>query len=141
MKTTTLTLLLQFAGLLHIGLICAGLTMPRVVNLRRHIATLPAFVQQLFWVYYAFIGLCLVGFGTITVIFAAQLAEGGALARGVCIFLTAFWTLRLVAATFVFDVSPYLKTAVWRLAYHSANAVFIFLPIVYLLAACNPILK
>src|SRR5207244_5420685 len=65
MKTATLTLLIQFAGLLHLGLIAAGLTMPRAVNLRTHLAPLPNFIRQLFWVYYSFIGLCLISFGAI----------------------------------------------------------------------------
>ena len=33
MNNATLVLLLQIAGLLHIGLMCAGLAMPKVVNL------------------------------------------------------------------------------------------------------------
>lgn len=135
MKTTTLVTMLQVAGVLHVGLICAGMAMPRVVNLRAHIATLPAFVRQLFWVYYAFIGLCLVSFGTISFVYANQLADGRGLARGICLFLAAFWTLRLVAATFVFDVRPYITSGLLRLGYHATSAVFVFLPIVYLLAA------
>ncbi|HEY6227860.1 MAG TPA: hypothetical protein VI282_12125 [Verrucomicrobiae bacterium] len=135
MKTQTLTLLLQAAGILHVGLICAGMAMPRVVNLRAHVATLPPFVRQLFWVYYSFIGLCLVGFGTISVILANQLASGSSLARGVCLFLFAFWTVRLVAATMILDVRPYLKTTMLRVGYQSTNIVFVFLPLVYLFAA------
>src|SRR5437879_4000807 len=73
MKTTTLTLLLQIAGLLHLGLLCAGLMMPGVVNLRAHLAALPAFIRRLFWVYYSFIGLCLVSFGCLTFALAAAL--------------------------------------------------------------------
>jgi hypothetical protein len=135
MKTTTLILLLQLAGLSHVGLICAGIAMPRVVNLRAHIATLPPFIRRLFWVYYAFIGLCLVSFGAISFIFAQQLAGGTALARGICAFLTAFWTLRLIAATLVFDVRPYLSSSPLRVGYQATNIVFILLPLVYLLAA------
>ena len=49
--------------------------------------------------------------------------------------MAAFWTLRLVAATFIFDVRPYLTNNWWRLGYHATNIVFIYLPLVYLLAA------
>jgi hypothetical protein len=131
MKIINLTLLLQFAGVLHIGLIGAGALMPRAVNLRTHIATLPPFVRQLFWVYYTFIGLCLVSFGLITYVFAGTLAAGGGLARALCAFLAVFWTMRLIAATFIFDVRPYLRNNFWRLGYHATNIVFAFLPVVY----------
>lgn len=135
MNTSTLTLLLRFAGLLHLGLLCAGLMMPGVVGLRRHLAQLPSFVRRLFWVYYAFIGLCLVSFGILTFALAGTLAEGSVLARAVCVFFAAFWTLRLFAASFIFDLRPYLTNVYRRLGYHATNIVFAYLPVVYLLAA------
>lgn len=135
MKTTTLTILLQIAGVLHLGLLCAGAVMPRAVNLRANLAALPPFIRRLFWVYYSFIALCLVSFGLITVTLAGTLAAGGNLARALCAFLAVFWTIRLVAATFVFDVRPYLTSNLWRLGYHATNIVFIYLPVVYTIAA------
>ncbi|HTB85084.1 MAG TPA: hypothetical protein VK742_15625 [Candidatus Sulfotelmatobacter sp.] len=126
-----LTLLLQLAALMHLGLACAGALMPRAVNLKTHLAGLPPFIRRLFWVYYAFIGLCLISFGTMTFIFAGTLAAGGGLARALCLFLALFWTIRLIAATFVFDVRPYLTNPLWRLGYHATNVVFIYLPVVY----------
>jgi len=131
----TLTLALEIAGLLHLGLICAGAMMPGVVGLRSHLATLPPFVRQLFWVYYLFIGLCLVSFGSITVALAPELASGGSLARAICLFFAAFWTLRLIAGTFIFDLRPYLTNPWRRLGYHAINLVFAYLPVVYVWAA------
>jgi hypothetical protein len=131
MKSINLVLLLQLAGVLHLGLICAGILMPRAVNLKKHLATLPPFIRRLFWVYYSFIGLCLVSFGIITFIFAGTLAAGGGLARALCTFLALFWTIRLIAAAFVFDVRPYLANNFWRLGYHATNVVFAYMPIIY----------
>ena len=126
-----LILLLQFAGLMHLGLMCAGALMPRAVNLKNNLAALPPFIRRLFWVYYTFIGLCLISFGVMTFTFAGTLAAGGGLARALCLFLALFWTVRLIAATFVFDVRPYLTNNAWRLGYHATNIVFIYLPVVY----------
>jgi hypothetical protein len=133
-----LTLLLQIAGVLHLGLMGAGLLMPHVVSMRRHLAMLPPFIRQLFWVYYSFIALCLVSFSVISVVFADTLAAGGNLARALCAFFAVFWTLRLIAATFVFDMRPYLTNGYRRLGYHAINIVFAYLPIVYVLAASQP---
>jgi hypothetical protein len=134
----TLIRLLQIAGVMHLGLMGAGLLMPRVVHMRAHLAALPAFIRQLFWVYYTFIALCLVSFSIITVAFAGVLAEGGTLARALCLFFAIFWILRLAVATFVFDMKPYLTTRTRRLGYGVLNVVFAYLPIVYLLAASQP---
>ena len=130
MKTFNLTLCLQLAGVMHLGLIAAGATMPRVVNLRSNLASLPPFVRRLFWIYYTFIGLCLVSFGLITFIFAGTLAEGGGLAKALCAFLAAFWFIRLIAAAFVFDVRPYLTNQALRLGYYATNVVFTLLPFI-----------
>jgi hypothetical protein len=126
-----LPLLLQLAALTHIGLLAAGLLMPRTVGLPQYLATLPPFIRQLFWTYYTFIGLCLVSFGLGTFFLAEELASGTPLARAVCGFLTVFWTIRLVAAHAVFDLRPYVTTRWHRVGLFLANTVFGALPFVY----------
>jgi hypothetical protein len=133
-----LTVLLQIAGVLHLGLMSAGLLMPHVVGMRGHLAALPPFIRQLFWVYYSFIALCLVSFSIITIAFAGTLAAGSNLARTLCVFFAFFWTLRLIAATFIFDMRPYLTNSYRRLGYQAINLVFAYLPVVYVLAAAQP---
>lgn len=133
-----LTLLLQLAGIFHLGLMSAGLLMPQVIGLRKHLATVPPAVRQLFWMYYSFIALCLIGFSIITIAFAETLAAGGNLARALCTFFAVFWTLRLIAAIFVFDMRPYLTSNYRRVGYHVLNVVFVYLPVVYALAASQP---
>jgi hypothetical protein len=130
-----LTLLLQIAGLLHLGLLCANLSMPRSVNLSAHIAPLPPFIRQMFWVYYSVLNLCLIGFGSITFALAGTLSSGGNLARALCAFFMAFWTLRLFAGVFVFKMGPYLTTSGRRLGYGAINVVIVYLLTVYTLAA------
>ena len=108
--------------------------MPKAVNLSGHLATLPPFIRRLFFVYYGFIGLMLVGFGGLTYFFAPAMAAGEPLARALCLLLIAFWTLRLVAAAFIFDVRPYLRNWLYRLGYQAINIVFLYLLVVYVLA-------
>jgi hypothetical protein len=134
MKTATLTTLLQIAALCHLGLVWAGVSMPKAVNLSGHLATLPSFIRRLFFVYFAFVGLVLVGFGCLTFFFAGSMAAGEPLARGLCVLLVAFWTLRLIVAAFVFDVRPYLTNWLYRLGYLATNLVFVYLLAVYALA-------
>jgi hypothetical protein len=119
--TINLTVLLQVAAVLHIGLMCAGLLMPGVVGMRAHLEVVPPFA-----------------FSAITFAFADTLAAGSDLARALCTFLAVFWTVRLIAATFVFDMRPYLTTGARRLGYHMLNVAFAYLPIVYALAAAQP---
>ena len=129
-----LPLLLQIAGLLHLGLLCAGALMPRTVKLREHLETLPQFIRRLFFVYFAFIALLLASFGLITFFYADALASGTPLARALCLFLLVFWTARLGVAAFVFDVRPYLTSWIYRIGYHATNLSFVYLVAVYGLA-------
>jgi hypothetical protein len=130
-----LATLLKVGGVMHLGLMAAGLMMPGAVGLRSHLTSLPQFIRRLFWVYYGFIALCLLSFSALTLAFAETLASGAALARAVCAFLAVFWTMRLVVATFVFDLGPYLTSTWRRIGYHATNVVFAYLPIVYGVAA------
>ena len=124
-------LLLKLTALTYLGLLAAGLLMPGVVGLREHISSLPKFIRQLFWVYYTFIGICLVSFGLGTFLLADQLASGTPLARAVCGFLAIFWTVRFVVGTFVFDLKAYLTNNWRRAGLSAANLVFTCLPLVY----------
>jgi hypothetical protein len=132
-----LTLLLQIAGVLHLSLLCAGATMPRAVKLHAHLTTLPTFIRRLVWVYYGFIGSSLAAFGLLTFIFAAPMAAGEPVARGLCTFLALFWTARLAIAALVFDVRPYLTNWFYWIGYQALNLVFIYLTAIYAWAAWN----
>ncbi len=124
-------LALQAAGIVQILLLTAGATMSRVVDMRRHVATLPPFLGHLFWTYFGFIGLVLLSFGTITLANAAELAGGGHLARWFNGALCLFWLARLGVQFFVFDLSPYITNDWLRAGYVALNIVFVLLPAVY----------
>jgi len=131
-------IVLKLAALAHLGLISAGILMPRVTGLWAEMAKLAPFARALFRVYYAFIGLCLVSFGLGSWFLAPQLADGSTLARAVCGFLAVFWIIRLAAAIWVFDVRPFLTDPWRRFGYHVLNIVFGTFPIVYgWLALCR----
>ena len=131
---THLELALKGAALTHLGLVAAGALMPFATGLWSECAKLTPFARTLFRVYYAFIGLCLFSFGIGSWIFAAELVSGAPLARALCGFLAAFWTLRWIAALFL-DVTPYLVNGWWRLGYSATNVVFCLLPFLYAWAA------
>ena len=132
---TRLTTWLQLAGLLHAGLLCAGIMMPQVVEMRSHVVKLPQFLRELFWTYYLFIGGCILGFGCLTFLMAEELASGGAFAQAIAGFLAVFWLARLAVAVFVFKMEAYLTSVIFRIGYAAVNAVFVYFVIVYSLAA------
>jgi len=123
-------LALKLAALTHFGLVAAGVLMPLTTGLWAEADRMSPFGRRLFRIYYSFIGLCLISFGTGSWFLARELASGTVLARAMCGFLAAFWIVRLVAAC-VLDVRPYLVNGWWKLGYHTTNVVFSVLPVLY----------
>jgi hypothetical protein len=131
MNPLSLVTLLQFAAVLHLGLLWAGASMPKAVNLRAALVPLPPFIRRLFYVYLGFIALILAGFGLLTFLYAAPMAAGEPVARALCILMAVFWSIRLLVAAVVFDMRPYLRTLFHRIGYFALNSVFVYLVVLY----------
>ncbi len=129
---------LRLVGFSHVALLIAGVQMPRALGLRGQIARLDPFPAHLFWTYYGFIGLCIVGFGALTAGFAGDLAAGTALGRSLSGFLMVFWAVRLGVQLLVFDARPYLNTRGRRMGYRFLTAQFASFVVVYGCACVLP---
>ena len=125
-------------GLLHFSILTASALVPRVLKWKTALSSLDTMPRRIFWVYGAFIVLMIVGFGTLSVLFAADLASGSPLARGVCGFIAIFWGMRLLVQFFVFDATPYLKSWFLKVGYHALTIAFTLLTALYTLAAFQP---
>ncbi|MDF1812331.1 MAG: hypothetical protein P1V20_08955 [Verrucomicrobiales bacterium] len=130
-----LTTALYLAGLAHFGILIASATAPRALNWNTHLASLPLLLRQMFWVYGVFIVIMIVSFGTLTMLFAPEMARGTPLARAMCIMIAVFWGARLFVQFFIFDAKPWLTTRLYKIGYHGLTAVFIFLTTIYIIAA------
>ena len=135
MTATTLSHLLLLAGLLHLAITTAGLTMTLVLNWRRNLAALDALTRHIIWTHGGFVLLTIVGFGVVSLAFPHALASGEPLARAVCGFIAAFWLVRLLIAFFLFDATPHLTSLPLKLGYHGLTVVFTFFVLCYGAAA------
>ncbi len=133
-----LELLIFAGGILHFGILLASAMVPKVLDWKGSLEKLDGLFRQLVWVHGAFIVLVIIGFGLLSVVLAGDLAGGTPLARGMCLFISLFWAARLVVQFFVFDAKPYLKTTLLKAGYHGLTVVFIYITVVYALAAFLP---
>ena len=123
------------AGLVHLAITSAGLTMTLVLDWRRSLAPLCALTRHIIWTHGAFVLLTIVGFGVVSLMYPGALASGDPLARAVCGFIAAFWLIRLFIGFFLFDAKPHLTSAVLKVCYHSLTVVFLFFVVCYGAAA------
>ena len=131
----TLETRLRIGGVSHLGILFASVLVPKVLDWRNALAGLTPFLRTLFWVYGGFIVLTIVGFGVISIVNAPSLASGTPLARSVCAFIAVFWSARLFVQLFVFDTRGILRGVLMRAGYHVLTAVFVYLAMVYAMAA------
>ena len=129
--------LIFVGGISHLGILIASALVPSRLNWREELRPLPRLHRQMYWVYGGYVVLCIVAFGLISLFHARELAGGGGLARGFCLFVSVFWGIR-IALQAVFDVKDHL-TAWWlRLGYHGLTLLFAYLTLVYGWAALRP---
>jgi len=126
-----LELTLRCAGALHFAVLIASALTPGALDWRRNLALLHPFLRRLFWVYGAFIVLVILSFGTLTIAFARQLAEGDGLSRGFAGMVAVFWFARLGAQLFVFDARPFLTNWFYKAGYHALTIVFLVFVLVF----------
>lgn len=126
---------LLLAGGIHFAILIASALVPKVLDWRTALAPLPPFLRTLFWVYGVFIVLTIISFGVLTLLHAGAMAQGEPVARSVAAVIAVFWGARLAVQCFVFDASPFLKTAWMKLGYHALTLAFAFLTGTYAYAA------
>ena len=136
MKTTEVLIII--GSILHCLTLIAAVMVPGKLNWKEGLAKLAPFLRSLFWVYGAFIFLCITALGTISAVNYQELAAGSTLARSFCAFTAAFWGLRLFAGLFVFDASEYLTSWFYKAGYHGLTLVFIYQTAVYGYCAFAP---
>jgi hypothetical protein len=134
----SLETLIRLGGLLHFSLLIAGALLPFVLDWRSDLKKVDRLTQQVVWVHGVFIVLVVLGFAAASILMPAALTAGTPLARAICGFIALFWLARLVVQWFFFDATPHLKHWFLRFGYRGLTGVFIYLAIVYGIAAGFP---
>ena len=132
-----LEMLIRIAGTLHFCILLASALTPFALKWNAHLALMPRLMRQMFWVYGGFIVLVIVGFGTLILTHAPDIAAGHPLGRALSGFIAAFWLARLSVQFFVFDARPFLTTAFRRVGYHGLTFLFSALVFIYGCVALN----
>jgi hypothetical protein len=122
------------AGLAQLGLVAMGSQVPRVLRWKEDLARLGPSNRRLFWVYGAFIMGSNVGFGALSLAYAADIAAGKGVAGGFALFLGLYWAARLATQYFVFNTPDWPEQGRRPLAKHGLGFVFLLMSLVYLAA-------
>ena len=130
-----LELLIRLAALGHFIILIAGLLTPVALDWKAALAPLHPFLRQLFWTYGAFILMTNAAFAILSWTFAADMAGGSSVARGLAAFIAAYWLARLLIQFLVFEPKDFLTSTWRRLGYHALTPLFAFFFITFGAAA------
>lgn len=103
MNGTLMKEMIWGAGAVHLGIIAANVPLPGRLRLREHLAGVPRFIRQIFYVHWIYIVIVLGMFAGLCFGFAPDLAGASALGRFLSGFLAGFWLLRVVLQIFYYD--------------------------------------
>jgi len=123
--------LIWVAGLLQLGIAAANLLLPRILRYRENLARMSPMVREIFLVHSGYIVLVLIAFGTMSLVFAPDLAGGSRLGRFLSAFLALFWWLR-IPVQLAYDPAVRRKYRAFDVAF---LGTLVYLGGTYLLAA------
>jgi hypothetical protein len=122
------------AGLAQFGMVAVGSQVPRVFRWKEDLARLGPANRRLFWVYGLFIVMANVGFGVLSLAYAAEIAAGKGLAGGFALFTGLYWAARLAVQYLAFDTPDWPQEGRQPLAKHGLGLVVLLMSGVYLAA-------
>jgi hypothetical protein len=91
------------AGVVHVGIIAANIPLPGRLRVREHLAGVPRFVRQIFYVHWVYIVIVLGLFAGLCFGFAPELAGASGMGRFLSGFMAGFWLLRIGLQIFYYD--------------------------------------
>ena len=133
---SNLTTAIFAAGFGQLSVLIASALVPVRLNWRETLAPLPLLVRQLFWVYGGYVVLSIIFLGITCLANAAELANGGLLARSVCAYAAAFWGIRLSLQPWL-HAKPFLTTVWLRIGYYLLTMMFTALTTIFLCGALH----
>lgn len=116
------------AGALQLVILAANFFLPKKLQCRENLARVSPMIREVFIVHWAYIGLILAIFASLSFLFAAELAGASHLGRFLSAVIAVFWLLRVPIQLLLYD--PELRRqnrlgdVIFILAFTYLGAVF-----------------
>ena len=134
MNTDTIKIVIILCGLAHILLCAASLYIPKALKWETHLSKLQPLLRQMFWTYAGYILAINFCFGVLSVFGSSEMLNGSFLAKGITLFIGAYWFVRVIIQFFYFDKSEAPKGILFVIAEVALVAMFLMFTISYFAA-------
>ena len=114
-------------GPIHFVILAASAQVPTRLNWKVELARLSSLNRKLMWTYGAFIVLCILAFGVMTLVLRREFVVGNPAGLWLCGFIAVFWGLRLVCDNYVLKFGDWPQGPEFEIGHLLLNTVFITL--------------
>lgn len=125
------SLAITLAGIGHFCTLLAGTQLPIRLNWKEELAKVSSFNRKIFLNYYATVGLTIIGFGGLTLIFKNELLAGSDTALCLAFLIALFWTMRVLVDIFYFKHEEWPKGFLFAAGHAALTTLFILMASVY----------
>ena len=121
---------LFLAGLAQLAVASSSVFIPKLLGWREETKLLQPLTRQVFWTYSMYILSINTSFGLLALLAPHLLLDGSTLARVVCAFIAAYWTVRVTLQFAVYDRAVVTRP-LFRFAEAAYACAFAYTAVVY----------
>lgn len=122
---------LWVVGVMQLLVLMASFQVPGRLNWKDDLPKLSSFNRKLMWTNGAFIVLTIVSFGVLTLTLHSAFMRGESAALGLAIFITIFWTMRILADCVFYKHEDWPKGPQFVIGHALLDSLFAFLVLGY----------
>ena len=118
-------------GLIHFLILAASAQVPTRLNWKEELPRISSLNRKLMWTYGAFIVLCIIAFGIMTLALRRELIAANPATLWLSGFIAVFWTLRVICDNFVLKFEDWPQGPEFEIGHVLLNTIFLTLSLGY----------
>lgn len=95
--------LIILCGIGHIALGLGSLVIPKMLNWKSSLSSVPTLIRQIFWTYAGYILAINIFFGIISLFYTDELLSGSGLSKAMLLLIGVYWLSRVIIQFVYFD--------------------------------------
>ena len=131
--------LVFLAGIGHLIIVCASMSIPYLLNWREDLAKLRPLNREIFWTYAGYIFTTNLSLGLVSILAANDLVTKSSLALAISLYALFYWGVRLFIQLFIFDRVDIPQKFWYKTGDVMITLLFAYLTITYGLVTCHQI--
>lgn len=126
-----LKILIILCGIGHIALGVGSLLIPKLLNWKESLSSVPLLIRQMFWTYAGYILSINIFFGIISILFPDELLSGSLLGKSLLILIVLYWGTRIIIQFTYFDKKDIPQKGIYKVGEILLNTLFFSFTAVY----------